>query len=50
MVRLGLTEFDLGVLRQQHVLSLDVSVDDLVLVEMSQTLQTQTETGTPPRR
>lgn len=33
------TQFNLCVLRQQHVLAFDVSVDDLVLVEMGQTLQ-----------
>ena len=38
-----LTQFDLCVLRQQDVLTLDVSVDDLVLVEMGQTLAIERE-------
>lgn len=39
-----LTQFNLCVLRQQHVLALDISVDDLVLVEMGQTLETAKQT------
>lgn len=34
------TQFDFGVFRQQHVLSLDVTMDDVVSVQVSQTLQT----------
>lgn len=37
------TKFDLCVLRQQHVLALDVPVDDFVGVEMRKALRTDKE-------
>lgn len=43
--RRSLTQFDLCVLRQQNVLTLDVSVDHLVLVEVGQTLEETENVG-----
>lgn len=34
-----LTQFDLSILCQQNILTLDVSVDDLVLVKVGQALR-----------
>lgn len=34
-----LTQFDLSILREQDILAFNVTVDDFVLVKMSQTLQ-----------
>ena len=38
-----LTQFDVRIVREQYILALDVSMDDLVLVEVTQTLHTTEE-------